>query len=87
MTDEKKTEQSSSDERLYTHAPEDWGENGLPWAAACKCSNCGQIGRSTIIFDFYADKPGDPLVCETCTTGQPYTPAIEAIQSRDDSHD
>jgi hypothetical protein len=29
------------------------------------------VGRSTITFDFYADSPGEKLVCESCTTGAP----------------
>jgi hypothetical protein len=47
-------------------APRDWSENGLPYCAWCKCSVCGFVGRSSVAFDYYAEKPGDPLTCESC---------------------
>ena len=47
-------------------APAGWDEGGLPYGAWCKCSKCGFIGRSTLAFDYYADKAGDPLECESC---------------------
>ena len=40
----------------------------LPYGAWCKCSSCGRLGRSTVIFDFYG-KDGDQLVCERCELG------------------
>ena len=55
----------------YTHAPEDWHENGVPYGAFCKCHECGYVGRSTIIFDYYAKNAGGPLCCETCRIGTP----------------
>lgn len=53
----------------FTHAPADWDENGVPYGAFCKCSNCGLLHRSTVAFDCYADNPGDPLTCESCKVG------------------
>ena len=50
----------------YLVAPADWKENGLPYAAYCQCSRCGYLSQSSFTFDFYADLPGDPLVCEGC---------------------
>jgi len=47
-------------------APSDWDENGVAYGAFCKCRKCGLVERSTMIFDFYANEPGDPLLCETC---------------------
>ena len=58
--------------QVYTHAPSDWKINGVPYGALCKCSKCGLVGRSIITFDFFADEPQDPLVCETCVMGTPY---------------
>jgi hypothetical protein len=60
-----------SQEYPHTIAPKDWNENGVTYGAWCKCSRCGLVGRSTITFDFYADSPGEKLVCESCTTGAP----------------
>ncbi len=50
----------------YETAPENWKEDGVPYASWCLCSKCGYVSQSTYVFDFYADKPGDPLVCEFC---------------------
>lgn len=50
----------------FVVAPPDWSENGLPYGAWCRCVTCGQKGRSTVAFDFYAKVPGEVLVCETC---------------------
>lgn len=64
-------------------APEDWETNGLEYGHYCRCSKCGLIGRSTYTFDFFADKSGDELVCETCTF---HTPK-EVAQIIDDNFD
>lgn len=53
-------------ENPHTVAPPDWKENGLPYGAWCRCARCGHLGPSMMTFDFYADNPGDPLVCERC---------------------
>ena len=50
----------------FTHAPEDWAENGVPYGAFCKCSKCGYVGTSTSAFDYYAKGPGAALACELC---------------------
>ncbi len=50
----------------YTIAPPEFNKQGLPYGAWCKCSRCRMVGRSTVIFDFYADDPGAPLKCERC---------------------
>lgn len=50
----------------HTVAPEDWAENGVEYAAHCKCWLCGIVAPSTIAFDFYADEPGQKLKCERC---------------------
>lgn len=47
-------------------APDDWHENGLPYAAFCKCVRCSLIERSTMFFDYFANTPGDSLVCQSC---------------------
>lgn len=60
-------------ENPYTHAPDDWGENGVPYAAYCRCHICDLVTTSTFTFDYFADEPGDPLVCEHCTMGSPMT--------------
>lgn len=62
----------------FTHAPEDWKTNGVPYGAWCKCSKCGLVHRSTVTFDCYADGPGEPLVCENCKLG--YTVMPEAVR-------
>ncbi len=54
----------------FTVAPADWHENGVPYGAYCLCSRCGLVEHSTLTFDYYADEPGEPLVCEQCNTGQ-----------------
>ncbi len=56
-------------ENPYTHAPEDWHEDGVPYGAWCVCAACGYLGRSTMTFDYYAKHVGDPLVCERCFIG------------------
>jgi hypothetical protein len=48
----------------YLVARENWP--GLPYGAWCRCGECGNLGRSTLGFDFYAKEPGDKLQCETC---------------------
>ena len=47
-------------------ATPDWCEKGLPYGSFCRCHQCGYVGRATVTFDFYADRPGDPLRCEVC---------------------
>lgn len=54
------------EERPYTHAPPDWNENGVPYGAFCKCHLCGYVGTSTVMFDYSAKSPGDPLRCNNC---------------------
>lgn len=51
----------------YKVAPADWDIDGLPYGVFCECDRCGQISRSTVMFDYYADAKGKPLVCESCT--------------------
>lgn len=53
-------------ENPYTTAPSDFLERGLPYGAICKCSACGLVAASTVAFDFYAKKNGEPLRCESC---------------------
>lgn len=43
-------------------APVDYG-------AFCRCRRCGRVDRSTHLFDYFADKPGDPLECQVCKFG------------------
>jgi hypothetical protein len=50
----------------YTHAPADWGENGLPYGAFCLCADCGYVGTSTMTFDYRAEGAGQKLVCDQC---------------------
>ena len=59
-------ELGSSRENPYLAAPLRWEEDGLPYGAWCKCWVCGDVGRSTLSFDFHAAKTGDPLRCEAC---------------------
>ena len=69
----------------FTVAPDDWHEKGLPYGAFCECSECGLVERSTMLFDFYADKPGDKLVCETCQINTPHSmvaPVIKEAEKR-----
>ena len=47
-------------------APDDWLTNGVKDGAWCKCCDCDRVGKSTILFDYYADKPGDKMRCEFC---------------------
>lgn len=42
------------------------GDTFLPYAEWCLCRQCGQVGRSTFVFDFYG-QPGEELMCESCT--------------------
>lgn len=60
-------------DRPYTHAPDDWKTNGVPYGTFCRCHKCGFVSRSTFTFDYYAKQPGDPLVCEHCQIGQSYS--------------
>lgn len=53
-------------ENPHTVAPPGWHMLGVPYGTFCKCGKCGCVGRSTILFDFYAKKPGDPFRCESC---------------------
>ena len=32
----------------------------------CKCGTCGHVEICTPRSDFYGDKPGEPLECESC---------------------
>jgi len=66
-------------ENPITHAPKDWNDNGLPYAAYCKCCNCGLVTTSTMTFDYFADGPGDLLQCENCKLGNRFS--SEAIKS------
>lgn len=50
----------------HTVAPADWHANGVEYGAWCRCFICDHVGRSTFVFDFYADKPSDKLKCESC---------------------
>ena len=59
-------EVGASKEIPYVAAPPEFNKTGLPYGAWCRCSKCGCVGRSTVIFDFYADEPGAPLKCERC---------------------
>lgn len=52
-------------ERPYVNAPPGMGEDGLPWGAFCLCSGCGELGCSTVIFDYYGE-PRAPLICGQC---------------------
>ena len=56
-------------ENPYLVAPNDFDKNGVPYGAFCKCGSCNLVERSTIAFDFYADKAGDKFRCETCLLG------------------
>lgn len=70
-----------SKENPITHAPNDWAENGVEWGAYCRCYDCGLVTTSTMMFDYYADKPGDPLKCENCTLGPRFdSEAIKIIE-------
>lgn len=51
----------------HTIAPDDWHENGVEYGAYCKCWSCSVVRPSTVMFDYYAKKPGDPLRCEACS--------------------
>jgi len=59
-------------ENPYVHAPDDWFENGVPYGAFCKCSKCGYVGTSTVLFDYYANNPGELLICEYCQFSTSY---------------
>lgn len=50
-------------------APADWLTNGFgdDYGCFCQCARCGTIARATFTFDFYADKGGEALKCESCT--------------------
>ena len=52
-------------QRPYVNAPPDMNDDGMPWGAFCRCSKCGALGRSTVIFDFHGG-PNEPLVCGAC---------------------
>jgi hypothetical protein len=76
-------------ENPYELAPKEWGTSGVPYGAYCRCRVCGQVARSTLAFDYYARKPGEPLVCETCTLGTPLEVAKaldEVIEPEDPRH-
>ena len=71
-------------EHPYQFAPENFLEDGLPYGAFCKCGLCDRIARSTVTFDYYANKDGEALRCETCTLGVPYEavePVIDYLES------
>jgi hypothetical protein len=56
-------------------APTDWHTNGVEYGAWCVCDKCGHLGRSTLLYDYYAPKPGDRLKCESCAIhGTPQQP-------------
>ena len=58
----------------------------IPYGAFCKCIQCGFVARSTIAFDYYAKKDGDPLKCESCALyGRPIPEmqkALSAVQEK-----
>lgn len=72
-------------ENPHVIAPDDWEDNGLEYGAFCRCSECGLIARSTVLFDYYTlDGPGSPLACETCRIGTPHElikPVIDLMES------
>lgn len=68
-----------------TKAPDDWNTNGLEYGIYCQCNKCNRIERSTVVFDFYADGPGKPLICETCTTGLPHEQVVEFLNSLEEN--
>ena len=66
MDTKTKTEDVRTPRDPYITSPADWEDNGLPYGAWCKCSKCGLIRRSTVLFDFYAKGAFKPLTCEIC---------------------
>lgn len=42
-------------EHPFTHAPDDWHTNGVPYGAFCLCHKCGYVGTSTVAFDYRAE--------------------------------
>ena len=73
-------------ENPHKVAPEDWAENGLDYGAFCECAICHFVGRSTFLFDYYADAgAGSALVCETCKCGVRFgavKPVIDELESQ-----
>lgn len=70
---------------VITIATPDWFENGVPYGSFCKCSKCGFVGRSIALFDFYADNPGDSLVCGGCLFGEVYPhELVKVMEDRGD---
>jgi hypothetical protein len=65
-------------ENPHRVAPPDFETRGLGYGDFCLCSTCGLVARSTIIFDYYAQNPGDPLRCERCVMGAPSEQAAHA---------
>lgn len=55
-----------TEDNPFTHAPEDWDDNGIPYGAFCLCSRCAYVGTSTVSFDYRAAGPGDALHCDQC---------------------
>ena len=56
-------------------APPTWpAEGSMPYKAWCICSQCERVFQSTILFDCYADKAGDPLICEVCMMAEIFKP-------------
>lgn len=64
----------------FTKAPPDFHDEGLPYAAYCRCVRCGLVARSTFIFDYYAKNVGDPLVCESCERGGGAASELETVR-------
>lgn len=68
--------QLGTEDNPFIIAPEDWSERGVPYGSLCKCSRCGLVARSLIIFDYYGEA-GGKLTCETCSFGRPHSQEFE----------
>ncbi len=65
----------------HRYAPNGWETGGaLAYGSFCRCYECGLVERSVMVFDFYADRTGDPLVCEQCKLGVPHKNASPIIR-------
>ena len=52
----------------HTTAGPTFEGEGVPYGSFCRCSRCGLVARSTMLFDYY-NRPDGTLWCESCTTG------------------
>ena len=66
----------------YTTAPPEWDKSGVPYGAFCKCAQCEYVGTSTNSFDYRADSPGDPLICDACKGFSTYATGLFLIGPR-----